>query len=435
MKHRNPISSSRNPNRRQFLKGAAVTALAAPTIIPSSAWSKSPNDRINLGFIGMGKMGRGHLGGFLKKEETQIVAISEVADVRLDDAIQRVHAGYAKQMRSGNYTGCDGHKDFRDLLKRRDIDAVVISTPDHWHAIPAIMACKAGKDVYCEKPLSLTIEEGRAMVRAVRRYKRVFQTGSQQRTQYDGNFRKACEFVRSGRIGDVKTVRVGVGAPPKPCDLPEEALPAGIDWEMWQGPVPARGYSSVLCPADVHNHFPHFRDYREYAGGRLADMGAHHFDIAQWGLDMDRSVPRFIVPPEKGDTGLRFVYANGVEMFHGGPSGTTFEGTKGTIYVDRRSFKSTPEKIIQEPLRDDEVHLYNSGTDHKGDWLNCIRTRKQPVADVEVGARTAAICQLANIGYELRRTLEWDPRKERFIDAAGANDHLSRRLAAPWKLG
>ncbi len=419
--------------RRRFLAAAA----AAPLVLTPSARSadrsgQGPNGRITLGFIGVGIMSRGHLGAFLGKSSVQVVAVCDVHRGRLDDAVERVHRAYAEERRSGTYRGCAAFTDFRELLARPDIDAVVIGTPDHWHAIPSILAARAKKDVYCEKPLSLTIAEARAMVRAARDNDIVFQTGSQQRTEFSGNFRKAVEFVRSGRIGRVVRVRIGVGAPARPCDLPVEELPAGIDWEMWNGPAPARGFNHVLCPTNIHNHFPAWRDYREYAGGQLSDMGAHHFDIAQWALAMDHSGPVAIHPPATGTIGLRFVYADGVEMIHGGPSGCTFEGTAGTIYVDRPRLESTPAEIVREPLGEREFRLPAVGTDHRQNWLDCIRSRRRPVADVEIGARSAQVCQLGNIGYQLRRALRWDPEREEFVGDTEANRLRSRENRAPW---
>jgi predicted dehydrogenase len=380
----------------------------------------------------MGKQSRGHLGWALGNPQTQVVAVSDCHKLRLDDAVANVAKKYGDKSKSGSTSECAAYMDFRDLIARKDIDAVIISTPDHWHAIPSILAAQAKKHVYCEKPLSLTIAESRAMVDAARKNNIVFQTGSQQRTEFGGHFRKAVEYVRSGRIGKVKTVRVGVGAPAKPCDLPSEPTPEGIDWNMWNGPSPERGFSHVLCPVDVHNHFPAFRLYKEYACGMLADMGAHHFDIAQWALNMDHSGPVEIQPPVEGDTGLRFVYANGVEMFHGGPSGCTFEGTEGTIYVDRKGIESTPASILETPLTDKDFHLPQIGNNHKQNWLDCIRTGEKPVADVEIGARTAQVCQLGNIAYWLRRPLKWNPEREEFLNDAEANALRSRVNRAPW---
>lgn len=429
------MNSPARLDRRRFLAaaaGAAAPLILEPRLHAQDRQGQGPNGRINLGFIGMGIMARGHLGALLGNAGVQVVAVCEVHRGRLQDSVERVHRAYARERKAGTYRGCASFNDFRELLGRRDIDAIVISTPDHWHAIPAILAARARKHVYCEKPLSLTIAEGRAMVRAAREHNIVFQTGSQQRTEFSGHFRKAVEYVRSGRIGAVRTVRVGVGGPARPCDLPAEQTPEGVDWEMWNGPSPARAFNSILCPNNIHNHFPAWRNYREYAGGMLADMGAHHFDIAQWALNMDSSAPTEIHPPERGDTGLRFVYANGVEMFHGGRSGCTFEGADGTIYVDRDRIESTPRTILEQPLGERDFGLPAVGTNHRQNWLDCIRSRQRPVADVEIGCRSAQVCQLGNIGYQLRRALRWDPEREEFLRDDEANRLRSRENRAPW---
>jgi len=326
------------------------------------------------------------------------------------------------------------YNDFRKLIACDDIDAVVILTPDFWHAPQVIAAAKARKDIYCEKPMSLVIDHGRKMVEAVRENKIIFQTGSQQRSEYGGKFRLAVELVRNGRIGQVKQVYVGVGAPPVPCDLPEEPCPEGTDWEMWNAPAPKRGYNHVLCPRGIHNHFPAFRKYREYAGGGLADMGAHHFDIAQWALGMDNSGPVKIEPPKGTSTkGLKFTYANGVEMFHDGIGGCTFIGTEGKIIVTRSKITSDPKSILSEPLGPNDFRVQPSNN-HAQNWLQSVYKRKLPICDVEIGHRSATICHLANIGYELRRPLKWDPEKERFLDDPEANKLVYRKLRSPWTL-
>jgi predicted dehydrogenase len=427
------MSASSPITRRRFL--ASTAAAAAPLILTPSLHAggqQAPSSRINLGFIGIGMMGRGHLSSFLGNSGVQVVAVCDVHRGRLENAVETVHRAYARQRKAGTYRGCASYNDFRELLRRADIDAVVIATPDHWHAIPAILAARARKHIYCEKPLSLTIAESRAMVRAARDANIAFQTGSQQRTEFGGRFRRAVEYVRSGRIGRVRTVRVGVGGPAVPCNLPAERTPQGVDWELWNGPSPAREFNHELCPLDIHRHFPRWRDFREYAGGGLADMGAHHFDIAQWALDMDHSGPTQIIPPERGTTGLRFVYASGVEMFHGGPSGCTFEGTEGHIYVDRGRLESTPATILQQPLGERDFHLPAVGNNHRQNWLDCIRSRRRPVADVEIGARSAQVCQLGNIGYWLRRPLRWNPEREEFVQDDEANRLRSRENRAPW---
>lgn len=420
-------------SRRRFLASTAAAA-CGPMILSSARGFAAPSERIRLGFIGIGIQSRGHLKRFVGTNDVQVVAVCDVVRERREDSKRIVEEGYAKQKDMATYKGCVAYLDFRELLAREDIDAVVIGTPDHWHAIPAVMACRTGKDVYCEKPLSLTISEGRAMVEAARKHDRVFQTGSQQRSEFGGLFRRAVELIRNGYLGEIKTVRVGVGSPAVTCDLPTEECPEGTDWNFWNGPSPERGYNQILCPKGIHNHFPAFRQYREYANGALADMGAHHFDIAQWALDMDNSGPAKIEPPEgNATTGLKFTYANGVVLYHGGPSGCTFEGTKGTLYVDRGKIESNPTNILEATIGEKEFRVEPSDNHHRN-WLDAIRSRKKPICDVEIGHRSATVCELGQIGYDLRRPLNWDPVKERFIGDDEANKLLSRPMRDPWKL-
>ena len=421
-------------SRREFL-AASTAAACGPMILSSPARGfAAASERIRLGFIGIGIQSRGHLKRFVGTNDTQVIAVCDVVNERREDSKRIVEEGYAKQKDMTSYKGCAAYVDFRELLAREDIDAVVIGTPDHWHAIPAVMACRAGKDVYCEKPLSLTISEGRAMVEAARKHDRVFQTGSQQRSEFGGLFRRAVEMIRNGHLGEIKTVTVGVGGPAVTCDLPTEECPPDTDWNFWNGPSPERGYNQILCPKGIHNHFPAFRNYREYAGGALADMGAHHFDIAQWALGMDNSGPVKIEPPEgNAGTGLKFTYANGIVMTHGGRSGCTFEGTKGTLYVDRGKIESDPANILEAKIGADDFHVEPSDNHHRN-WIDAIRSRKKPICDVEIGHRSATVCQLGQIGYDLRRTLNWDPVKERFVNDDDANKLLSRPMRDPWKL-
>ena len=406
--------------------------------LPASALGRGghapPSDRITVGFIGCGKMANDfHLPTLLGFADVQALAVCDVDSTRRAHARQRVVDAYAKDDRAARE--CAEYSDYRDLLARKDIDAVVIVTPEHWHAIPIIEACKAGKDVYCEKPLTLTLAESKRCIEAVRRHKRVLQTGSQQRSNVFGDFRQACEFIRSGRIGEVKTVTVGVGPPSVPCDLPEEAMEPGLDWNLWLGPAPMRPYNSVLSPRGVHNHFPAWRNYREYSGGGHADMGAHHYDIAQWALGMDHSGPVEILPPEDpaARQGVKFLYANGVEMTHGGPSGCTFTGTKGTLYIDRGVLKSDPLDLIAEPLRAEEVHLFQSPGHHRN-WIDCIRSREKPICDVEIGCRSVALVQLGNLAYWNHRKLKWNPAKGQFDRDRVADGWLDRERRAPWQL-
>jgi predicted dehydrogenase len=304
-------------------------------------------------------------------------------------------------------------------------------TPDHLHIHPALAAAKKKLDIYCEKPLTHNIAEGRLLVSSVAQNNIIFQTGSQQRCEFGGRFRTAVELIQAGRIGQLKTIRVGVGASPVACNLPGQPKPENVDWDLWLGPAPIREYHEDLCPKGVHNHFPAFRKYEEYAGGLLADMGAHHFDIAQWAMGMDASGPIRIEPPASGDTGLKFTYASGVEMLHGGPSGCTFEGSEGVIYVDRNKLESNKTEILVPLMK--ETGSAPSPNDHFRDWIESIKARKTPICSVETGHRSATVCHLANIGYKLRRKLEWDPVAEIFKNDDAANALTIRKPRAGWE--
>ena len=445
------MTSHKHFTRRSFLKSTTAVAAAAPFILPSRIWSAEvkPNDRLTLGFIGLGTQGKGLMGGFLGRKETQTVAVCDVDTNRREDAKKRVEEHYAKQNDAG-YKGCNVYKDFRELLERKDIDAVVIATPDHWHAFIAIAAAKAGKDIYCEKPLCQSIHEARAMVNAVRRNKRIFQTGSMQRSSKE--FRVACELVRNGRIGRLSKVEVAIGVPGIPCDLPTEADEPGLDWNMWLGPAPMRGYHSKLSPRGVHKHFPGWRDYLEYGGGMVTDWGAHHFDIAQWGLGMDESGPVEIIPADKpkATEGVRLIYANGVEAVHVNSGyGVVFHGSEGQVKVNRGKFelwlggeqKTRPDakvreeadRIEKEYLSDAKVRLYASNA-HNTDWLSSIKTRKPPICDVEVGARSVSVCHLVNLAYHHGQKLKWNPKRETFTGGTGNKAWLDVPHRDPWKV-
>ncbi len=424
--------------RRDFL--AATTALtAAPLIAPSIVRARPASDRITLGFIGVGKQSLGHLNRFLGNKDVEVVGVCEVVKERLDKAIETVNAKYADRTKSGEYKGLKSFGNFRDLLGLEGLDAVVIGTPDHWHAIPCILAARAGKHIYCEKPLTHNIAEGRTLVSEVAKAKVVFQTGSQQRSEFGGHFRKAVEYIWNGRIGELKRIRIGVGGPAKPCDLPTEDVPPGTDWNMWVGPAPMRGYNQILCPQGVHNHFPLWRSYQEYAGGALADMGAHHFDIAQWAMKTDTSGPVKIIPPGKNaESGLKFIYSSGIEMIHNQfeddvKADCVFEGTKGMLLVSRGGISTRPSSILEEPLTDSDQRVMKSSNHHQN-WIDAIRTGADCICTAEIGHRSAAICHLGNIGYRLGRELNWDPKAEKFAGDEEANKHLWREPRAEWKI-
>ncbi len=418
--------------RRSFL-GSSMGLLAAgagvPLILPPRAWGRATvNEQITIGMIGMGIRARNLMKGarWLESDRIRILAVCDVDTTRREHRRAMVDEAY------GNHD-CASYNDYRDLLARDDIDAVCIATPDHWHAIQIIDACRAGKDIYCEKPLTLTLHEGRACIDAVRTHDRVFQTGSQQRSEYAHRFVQACEIVRSGRLGRIVQVHVGVGDPARWCDLDAEDPEAGLDWDRWLGPAPMRPYHSELSPRGVHNHYPRWRAYREYSGGYFTDMGAHHYDIAQWGLGMDDSGPVRVELPEKPlrsiMRGARLVYADGTVVTHGGPSGTTFIGTDGMLHVDRGRIVSVPEGMLDEPL--DEAHRLPRHASHLDNWIDCVHARTRPICDVEVGARSIACCQLVNLAYWHDRGFSWDPDGWRLTDADNSLQDYRRREGYP----
>ncbi|MCP4613830.1 MAG: Gfo/Idh/MocA family oxidoreductase [Planctomycetes bacterium] len=447
---------SRLSSRRNFLKYAAVGATGAfgmPYLVASSALGASaPSNRINVGCIGTGNMGFTDLQGLMYQDDTQIIAVCDVNRGSFgyktaeqfrgrEPARKLVNDYYSQKKRSGVYKGTDAYNDFRDLLARNDIDAVSVTTPDHWHAIPTIMAARAGKHIYCQKPLSLTIAEGRAMVEAVRRYGVILQTGSQHRSKQRMRF--ACELVRNGRIGQVKRVLTSLGRHGLRFDLNTwnpTPVPDGFDYDRWLGPAP-------LAPHQEHRCFYTFRFIQDYSGGETTNTGAHKFDIVQWGLDTERTGPIEIedlgsVFPKTGlfDTvsriHFRARYANGVKLICT-PSGVggavRFEGTEGWVHMDWNSFRTHPESLTDTVIGPNEIHLYQS-SDHKRNFLDCIKSGRDPITPVEVGHRSASICHLANIAMRLNRKLRWNPDKENFINDEQANRLLSKPVRTPWHL-
>jgi predicted dehydrogenase len=365
-----------------------------------------------------------------------VVAICDIFKLKVDKACELINARYEDAKKAGSYKGCKGFSEFRELLALPDLDAVTIATPDHWHALIATAACAAGKDVYCEKPLGLTHYESRAIANAARRYGTVFQTGSQQRS--DDRFRHACELVRNGLLGEIKEVFVAVGGPAKMyCSLPAEPVPEGMDWNFWLGPAPVRPYNKILSPGVWEHSFPGWRGYTEFGGGGQADFGAHHYDIAQWGLGMDETGPVEVIPPsqEKGkSTPLTYRYANGVTMYRGSKepnAAITFVGTKGWVGVNRGSFlKSNRVSLETYAFRPSDIRLYKSAN-HMQNWLDCIKTRGPTICTADIGHRTATVCQIGTIAEAIGRPLKWDPVAERFNDEA-ANRMLRREMRSPW---
>jgi predicted dehydrogenase len=413
---------SRKLSRRRFsaLGARALSALlAAPAVVQSGVLAvpgrPAAAERVGTGHIGLGGMGSGHLGSYLGESLFHAVALCDVDAAQLKRAALRVGAG------------CATHADYRELLDRKDVQAVVIAVPDHWHALCAVHACQAGKDVYCEKPLSLTIAQGIAMVQAARASGRVFQTGSQQRSSEE--FRRASELVRSGRLGKLTEVLVEVWGSSRRCYLPAEPVPSGLDWDRWIGPAPWRPYHSGLHPGT-------WRAYRDFSGGTLTDWGAHHLDIAQWGLGTDGSGPVEVLPPgpDRRDR-ITYRYPSGVLVHCGkvGVNGVQFVGARGKITVNRGFFRAEPEEIAREPLAASEVSLPRS-EGHHADWQRAVLTRARPIADVEIGHRSATVCHIGNIALWLGRPLGWDPEKQEFMGDPEANRWLDRPMRAPYRL-
>ncbi len=441
-------------NRRDLLVNSATAAAlagwAAATGCATTGWHSefvpvgqkpakgSANETIVVGLIGCGDLGRSghHLAGPLLS--TPGVEVAAVCDV---DANHRYDAARTCLQRSKKRVGV--YEDYRALLDRKDINAVVIPVPDHWHALIAIAACEAGKDVYCEKPLTLTIDEGKALVRAARRYGTVFQTGSQQRS--DGRFRQACELVRNGKIGKIKRVDTVLHVVPGAEWTPPETPPPELNWNFWLGPAPYADYA----PNRVHYQFRWFFDY---SGGVMTDWGAHHNDICQWGLGMDGSGPVAVDGTnaqffEHGPHTVaehfevHYKYASGTELTcrtdnftdeHGKfGNGIKFTGENGWIFVSRGEIKASDPDILKIELGANDVRLYKSDNHHKN-WFDCIKSRERCICDVEIGYRSVTICHIGNISIRLGRPLKWDPEKEMFVGDEAANQMLRRPMRAPW---
>jgi len=455
--------------RREFLKTAAflTAAVGTPLVLPSSVFgANAPSSRINVGFIGCGNQSTIDLPAFLGQDDCQVLAVCDVntasSGYKTPDqflgrkpAQEKVNAFYAARKASGAYKGCDAYSDFREVLARPDIDAVAIVVPDHWHALVVVMAAKAGKDMYCEKPLSLTVSQGQAMVKAVREQKRILQTGSHYRSSPDN--RRGCELVRNGRIGQVKRILTQVAeinaTDPGPGWQPMP-VPEGFDYEMWLGPAPWAPYHKDRC-------FYRFRFNLDYSGGQVTNFGAHSNDAAQWALGMDQSGPIEVEdqgsewPPKGGlyttatKTAFCARYAKGVELICKTDKpgfGIRFEGTEGWVEYGYQGLKAQPESLKTSPIGPSEVHLpvsnpsrteeasKNHIPDHVRNFLDSVKSRQDPIAPVEVGHRSATVCHLGNIAMLLKRKLRWDPIREQFAGDEEANRMLTRPMRAPWHL-
>ena len=423
-------------SRRTILKSAAISA--APWLVPAAALGNegrpAPSNRLTMGMIGLGSMGMRHVKGFLQEDDSQIIGVCDVDAKRRAEAVAEVNKHYANQ-------DCAQYNDFRDIIARDDIDTLCIAVPDHWHAIIAIRAIRAGKDIYGEKPLALTIAQGRDMVREVNRASCIWQTGSWQRST--AHFRFGCELVRNGRIGKLERVEVGIG-PGTPIDTqPTMPVPDGFDYDMWLGPAPSAPYTEKRC------HW-NFRWILDYSGGQVTDWGAHHVDIAQWGMGTDDTGPVSVegvgVFPKEGlwdaATYYDFLceYANGVTLRVASndklKQGVRFIGDQGWVLITRGGVETNPKELVRETFGPDEIHLPRPQGDHRqghrANFLRCVRTREQPITPVEIGHRSITIAHLGNIAMILGRKVRWDPQREEVIDDPSAARMVSRAMRAPW---
>jgi predicted dehydrogenase len=440
-------------NRRKFIKSSGavlVSVVAIPVIIPACSRGKNghtaPSDRINLAFIGAGNQAGNDVKQFLKDKRVQITTICDInkesggywnGKVAGRDFITRVVNDTYTEQRGEKFDGCLGVVDFREVIENKEIDAVEVVTPDHWHSIPVLMAAAAGKDIFCQKPLSLTIPEGRAMSNAVKKYDVVFQTGSQRRSS--GEFRHICELVRNGRIGELNTVHVTL--PPGTPDYGKTGhltdpvkVPKNFDYETWLGPAPDAPY----CPARTHVNY---RWVLDYSGGQLTDWGGHFIDMAHWGMGTDETGPVRIQNAKATwsdhpiwntavDYYFECIYANGVKMIVSSkkPIGVAFEGSEGKLWQK----KSEPESIYTSGIGADEIHLYNSKEGHHSNFIDCVLSREETAAPAEVGHRSISVAHLGNIAMKLQQDLDWDPVREQFINNDIANSMLARPMREPW---
>ncbi len=453
-------------NRRQFIRRLAggAGALVAPMIVPASALGRGgvapPSQRIGMGFIGLGGQGSGHLlggawtyvpGGYIARDDVQVLAVCDVRKERRDRAHERCNAVYAEKLGQAGYSDVRAYNDFREILARPDIDAVLLALPYHWHAPMSIMAMRAGKDVYCEKPTAITVREARLMAETCKRFGRIYQAGTQQRSEYSGKFRIACELVRNGRIGQLKEVyayrQPGAFLPREWTSDESKPLPECLDWDMWLGPLPWRPYGG---------HAGH-----ALPGNFVGDVNwsPHHYDIVQWVVNPDPKAPVEVgfekgtqSPPGPGqhpagaagsahEGQVHYRYSSGVVVHStpypgervGSVGGACFVGSEGRIAVDRDNIVSSPASILKEPLRPGDERVYRT-TGHSDNFLECIRTRRPTISEPETAVRSMNSILVGGIAIALQRSVKWDPAKEEFPGDEQANRLLSYTPRPPWAL-
>lgn len=449
--------------RRKFIKSAATTiagAIVMPTIVPSSVFGKNaPSNKIHIGQIGCGRIARDHdIKETIKFDRARFIAVSDVDSNRMADGKKLVEDYYNKKSGSSGFMDVKMYEDYKEMLLNPDVDAVIISTPDHWHAQPAIEAALAGKDIYLQKPNSLTVEEGRLMSDVVHRQGVILQIGTQQRSS--PQFRVAAELVRNGRIGKLHTVKVGLPGDPSGPDAPEMPIPKNLNFDMWLGPTPVVPYTEIGVHPQSGYGRPGWLRIEHYGAGMITGWGQHHFDSAAWGMDTEHTgpisveaiadFPRTGLWDVHGDFMVKAEYENDLIMYTSGgyPNGIRYEGTEGWIFVSRGSYVASSSdpvqadasrkaldasdpKILSSEIRSDEIHLTRSD-DHHGNWLDSIVSRKQPICPVEIGHRACTVCLISHIAMKIPGKLRWDPKAERFINNDLANTMLSRPQRHPY---
>ena len=438
-------------SRRGFLRRSALAAggaVMAPVLIPVSALGRggvrAPGERITMGFIGLGGQGAGHLlggawtyvpGGYVARDDVQVLAVCDVRQERREHAHQRCNQMYGQRFGQAAYDGVRAYRDFRDVLDRSDIDAVLLAQPYHWAGPMSTMALRSGKDVYCEKPIAITVREGLNLEETCRRYGRVFQAGTQQRSEYGGKFRLACELVRNGRIGKLQEVyayrQPGAFYPTPWTSDASQPVPAGFDWDLWLGPLPWRPFNGEAGHA-LPGHF-------------VGDVNwsPHHYDFVHWVVNPDPAAPVEVVYDGRNGAGhaaiIRYRYANGVVVHShgypgepvGGEGGACFVGSKGRLAVDRSNIVAYPPDILRTPLRPEDARVYRA-TSHSGNFLECVRTRRTTICDAVTAVAAMNNILIGGVALVLQRTLRWDPARAEFIDDAEANRLLSYTPRPPW---
>jgi len=443
--------------RRRFLQSAAASAVAAPLALRAAHAATPPSERLTVGVIGIGLMGSGHLSRCLGDAGVQVIGVCEVDKTRRENAQARADAQYAAEREKGTYRGCAAYNDHRELIARPDLDAVLIATPDHWHSLISADAARAGKDVYCEKPITLSVQQGQRLTEVVREHACVFQTGTQYRSMY--TTRRVLEFVRGGGLGKSKQVFTlwsraeGSYAPVNP-PLPEEPVPAGLDWNFWVGPAPWHPYNSRYHRNPPPGVVP-WAFCEDFGAAAVTWHFSHSADVIQWALGVERSGPVEIIHPNGGEfPTLTYRYADGTllhlldhwgqvkDPYEAVPSDARLAGNFGGLFVGERGWitsmygggplEGAPEEIFRElGLKSREVTGANN---HHANWFECIRTRGRTSTDEEIGHRSASLGHLAILAFKLERSLKWDPEKEEFLGDEEANRLRSRAMREPWRL-